>query len=395
MAGRSTPASAILVRGERIETVGPAGELEDQARRGTYGEVRIEQLQGAFVIPGLWDAHVHLGDVVPPHVAAYANESAGAHMVRCVRKAQENLGAGVTSVRSLGERFDHDIVLRDGIEAGVIEGPRIFASGDVAWTATAVGPEQFRREVRRMARLGVDQIKLLGSGGIPTRSARGITTPFVRRDELAAACAEAERWGLPVVLHAMGDNTIELGIELGVRSIEHAFAMTEPMVPKLAASETALCPNLVVTESWDPGWMATAGFPEWMVRNASEARANHHRVVGACIAAGVRMLAGADDLPEPDGPVGIERAGGRVGLVRELELLVELGANPGAALQAATLEPARAVGRVGDLGSIEPGKLADLVVLDGDPLTDLAVLERPQRVHRAGRMGRKGRTTSR
>jgi imidazolonepropionase-like amidohydrolase len=307
-------------------------------------------------------------------------------MIRCIRKAQDNLRAGITSVRSLGERFDHDVVLRDAVEAGVVEGPRIFASGDVAWTATTVGADQVRREVRRMARLGVDQIKLLGSGGIPTRSKAGITTPFIGRDELVAACDEAQRWDLPVVLHAMGDETIRIGIDLGVRSIEHAFAMTEAMVPKLAASDTALCPNLVVTECWDPEWMAPAGFPDWMVRNAAEARARHHAVVRACIEAGVRMLAGADDLPEPHGPIGIERAGGRPGLLREIELMVELGATPGQALQAATANAAWAVGRAGVLGTVTPGKLADLLVLDDDPLEHPGTLGSVRRVYARGRL---------
>ncbi|HTW97759.1 MAG TPA: amidohydrolase family protein, partial [Acidimicrobiales bacterium] len=94
---------------------------------------------------------------------------------------------------------------------------------------------------------------------------------------------------------------------------------------------------------------------------------------------------GADDLPEPHGPVGIERAGDRLGLVRELELLVEVGASPGVALQAATVNVAWAVGRCGELGTVEAGKLADLLVIDGDPLADLGALERPLRVFKNGR----------
>jgi imidazolonepropionase-like amidohydrolase len=385
VAGRSTQDAAILVRGDRIEAVDAAGALEEQVLRGVHGAVRVAHLEGAFVLPGLWDAHAHLGDVVPPHSAAYASEPPGAHMLRCVRKAQDNLRAGITTVRSLGERFDHDVVLRDALAAGVITGPRILASGDVAWSASTVGADQFRREVRRMARLGVDQVKLLGSGGIPTRSAAGITTPFIDREELSASCEEAARWKLPVVLHAMGDETIGIGIELGVQSIEHAFAMSLDAVGALAASQTALCPNLVVTESWDPGWMTSIDLPDWMVRNAAQARRHHHDVVRASIEAGVTILAGADDLPEPNGPLGIERSAGRIGLVRELELLVSLGMRPGEALQTATRNPARVAGLDGELGTIEAGKLADLVVLSDDPLTDLRALEHPVQVWKGGR----------
>ena len=378
--------AAVLVRDKLIEAVDAAGALEERVRRGAHGPVRTVRLHGAYVLPALWDAHVHLGDVVPPHVAAYADEPPGAHMVRCVRKAQDNLRAGITSVRSLGERFDHDIVLRDAIASGVLAGPRILASGDVAWSAAAVGPEQFRREVRRMARLGVDQVKLLGSGGIPTRSGGGIATPFIGRDELSASCEEAARWNLPVVLHAMGDDTISLGIEFGVRSIEHAFAMSPAIVKALSASRTALCPNLVVTESWDPAWMEAARLPEWMVRNAAEARRHHHAAVREAIAAGVTILAGADDLPQPDGPVGIEQSAGRIGLVRELELLVSLGMRREEALIAATRNPARVTGRDDDLGTVEAGKLADLLVVAGDPLADLRVLEHPVQVWKGGEL---------
>jgi imidazolonepropionase-like amidohydrolase len=234
-----------------------------------------------------------------------------------------------------------------------------------------------------MIELGVDQVKILGSGGIPYRSRRGIRSAYVARNELEAVVDEAREWGLPVVVHAMGDDTILMAVELGVDTIEHGFAMTEAVIPALAGSDTILCPNLVVTESWDPAWM-TGHFAPWLVANAGEAKARHHEVFGAAVRGGVKFIAGADSLPEPNGPIGIERVDGKIGLFRELELMVEAGASTGAFLQAATVGAARAVGAAAELGTVEAGKLADLVVLAEDPLAKIGAVATVQQVFKDG-----------
>ncbi len=378
--GRIFDDGAVAISGERILAVGDRTTVMKEVGRDP---VAVVTLDGQFVVPGLWDAHIHLGAVVPPHEERYAGESEGQHMIRCLRKAQDNLRCGITSLRSLGERFGADLTIRDAIEAGTIEGPRIFASGDVMWSRYAAGTDEFRRMTRRMIQAGVDQVKILASGGIPWRS-DSITHGLCNREELAAVVEEAHRWGKPVVVHAMGDETVVMAAELGVDTIEHGFAVTEEGVSAMASCGTTFCPNLAVTEAWDPAWLAAGPFPSWFVRNADEARRNHHRMFREAVSAGVPFIAGVDDLPEPDGPVGIERSGKTIGLVRELELMVDNGATPAQALAAATNEVARVVRADGWLGSLERGKLADLVVVGSNPLERIGALAEVRQVWKSG-----------
>ena len=373
--------AAIAIENGRIAAAGRrAGVLA-----GAPADASRVDLGGSFVIPGLWDSHIHLGAYVPPYEQAFAHESPGHHMVRCIRKMQDNLRCGITSLRSLGEENDADLILRDAVEAGEIEGPRIFAAGDIMWTRTAAGPDEFRRNVRRAIASGADSIKLLSSGGIPWRSDT-IGHTLHSYEEIAAAAEEAHRWAKPLAVHAMGDETIIAAAKAGADTIEHGFVATEKGIAAMAAAGTMYCPNLTVTAAWDPAILAGKGYPEWFTANAAEAASRHHEMFREAIRLGIPILAGVDDLPEGAGPVGIEMHDDQLGLIAELKLMHANGMSTGQALLTATQNAARAVRADARLGTLEPGKLADVTVLAGNPLENLDGLAGVTGVWKGGRV---------
>jgi imidazolonepropionase-like amidohydrolase len=373
--------AAIVVEDERIRDVGQSDEV--QRGLGSRDVPRVD-LGGAVVIPGLWDAHIHLGSVVPPHDHAFAHEDEGEYFLRSIRKAQDNLRCGVTSLRAVGDRFNADIRVRNAIERGLLEGPRIFAAGSHRWAVHAAGEDEFRRCVREHIHAGADQVKIMATAGIPWRS-DNLDNMTCTEGELRVAVEEAHRWNKPVVVHAMGDESIGIAAQAGVDTIEHGFILEAEGIDAMAEHGTIYCPNLAVTDAWDPDSLEDGPYSEWLLRNASTARRYHHRAFRRAVELGIPIIAGVDNLPEPGGPIGIEEHRGRVALVEELRLMIENGLSPELTLAAATREPARAA-RVDDvLGTVEPGKLADLVALDGNPLEEIEALLRVRAVWKGGR----------
>lgn len=341
-------------------------------------------LTDRFVMPGMWDAHVHLGGSVPPYENGLRENDPRHHMARAIAKAQDNLRHGVTSVRSLGERDSADIMLRDLFAAGTLIGPRVYASGEAKWSRLEAGVDAFRKKVRQLVFSGVDQIKLVATGGIPYPGP--VTAPTILRAELEAAIAEAHSWGRTVAVHAMGDDVVRMAIESGADTIEHGFACTPDIAEDFLRSNTIFCPNLVVTEFWGPDAMTGHGLPQWMADNASAARSGHHELFARAVELGVVVCAGVDNLPRRDAnDYGIEHAGGIPAIVRELELMRELGLGDIETLRAVTLNAALASGVSEKSGSLEAGKLADFIVLKNNPLQDVRVLAEVDEVWLGGR----------
>lgn len=358
----------------------------DDDHQSRAGDTTVD-LRGGYVIPGLWDAHIHLGSLVPPHENGLAEQDPRHHMARCVARAQDNLRWGITSVRSLGERDGADLMVRDLINDGVFTGPRVLASGDVHWSLSECGVDNFRRRVRALILEGVDQVKLLVTGGIPFRGS--VTSPTATRAEVEAAIAEAHAWGKPVAVHAMGDTAVTLAAEAGADTIEHGFACTPAAAQAMAKHGVTYSPNLAVTHYWNRDSVRDQGLPDWLGDNAAQARSGHHETFAAAVELGVRVIAGVDNLPRLAGDFGIERVGDVPGLVLELELMHANGLDVPEALKAGTLNPAAAAGLGEDLGSIEVGKIADFVVLNDDPYASLRHLTSVNSVWQAGtRVGR-------
>jgi imidazolonepropionase-like amidohydrolase len=380
-AGKAVTDGAVLMEDGRIRAV---GRRSDVVSDSNLDAARRVDASGSYVLPGLWDAHAHLGGVVPPYEAEYAHESTAHHMIRCIRKAQDNLRSGVTTLRSLGEQNDGDIVLRNAVDAGEIEGPRIFAAGDMMWSRLATGKKEFRQGIRRLIAKDVDLVKLLSSGGIPWRSDT-IGRTLHSYEELSAAVREAHSWNKPVAVHGMGDDTIIAAARAGADSVEHGFVVTEKGIQAMAEAGTMFCPNLAVTVAWDPAELAARGYPDWFVANAREAAEHHHEMAAEAIRLGVPILAGVDNLPEGKAPVGAEMHDGAIALLTELKLISGLGLGNGGALLTATRNAAQSVYASDYLGTLERGKLADVIVLNGNPLDDLGALADLRSVWKGGR----------
>jgi imidazolonepropionase-like amidohydrolase len=358
---------AVLVRGDLIAEMGPTGETQRHA-----AGARTVDLDGATLLPGLWDVHVHLGSLVPPWERGGREESEASYAYRCVRKAQDNLFAGITSVRTAGDRFDADVQLKAAIESGNLLGPRLFVGGDSSWSRAAAGEDEYRRRARALLWKGADHIKLFASGAIAAPVAKTISHTICSVGELRAAIDEAHRWHKPAMVHAIGDEAVANAVEAGADSVEHGFVLGEAGIRAMAEHGTVFSPQLAVTAAWNEDFMRSAGcYTEWLITNAIEARQVHHQAFRKAVAAGLRMVTGVDNLPRPTFSAGIEMFEDLPALVGEIRLMAENGLAPMQALMAATRNAA-AVCRADDrLGSIEVGKLADLIVVDGDPLEDL------------------------
>ena len=182
----------------------------------------------------------------------------------------------------------------------------------------------------------------------------------------------------------MGDDAVTMAAECGADTIEHAFGCTPAVAEVMAATGVTFSPNLAVTEQWTPGEITHRCLPDWMGRNAADARRGHHETFAAAVELGVPIIAGVDNLPKDAGDYGIERVGSVPGLVVELQLMHRLGLTPYQALMAATANVAAASGCSDSVGTITAGTAADFVVLDADPLVSLENLTAVHSVWQAG-----------
>jgi len=376
------PGAALVVEGERIAAVGSAAELHASS------EMDVVDLAGATLVPGLCNLHVHLG-LTHPGALAYTGETVPELTLRMASNARAALEAGVTTLRLLGEASGADFALRSAIEQGKLAGPRIFTAGyaigctgghgfDGGRVIEADGAAEFRRAARSQIKLGADWVKVMLTGGLAGKHEQP-DTPQLSPDELRALIEVAHAWGRRVTAHTGSAEATRQAIEAGLDCVEHGYQLTDEVIALMVEREVWYVPTIVVTRSVEH--IASLGVPDWMTARMERMAEAHTRALRAAVAAGVRIAAGTDMLPA-------EPFEGTVASVAEIEHYVRAGMTPLQALQAGTLRAAELLGVSGELGTLEPGKLADLAAVDGDPSADIAALRSVRFVMKGGEIVR-------
>jgi imidazolonepropionase-like amidohydrolase len=337
-------------------------------------EAEVMDLGEATLLPGLVDAHTHLAldasdDPVGRVVAASDDEL----LDRMRAAARTALAAGITTVRDLGDRGYLSLVLREELARDPMAGPHLLAAGPPITTTRghcwflggeADGVEGIRAAVRERAERGVDVIKIMATGGELTPGSRA-DTPQYGPDELRAAVEEAHRHGLPVTAHAHAAGTIVDAVTAGVDMIEHCSYATDRVIDTLRTAGTVVS----VTVGADPG----VPYPPRLVTLLVE----YFQMVARLRTAGVPVVCSSD--------AGIREAKPHGVLPYGVAALVErAGFSPAEALRAATSLAAQACGVGDSKGVVAPGYDADLLAVNGNPLTDIAALTRVSTVFRAG-----------
>lgn len=377
--GKLLVGAAVLVDGGRIVAVNP--------REVPAGALVVE-LGDRTLVPGLIDCHTHLNSDIDGHWEhREVVETSADAALRGAKNARATLRAGFTTVRDVGAGGFADVALMRAIDAGWVEGPRMFPAGhalgitgghaDTTGYVPGVlerGPEggiadgvdEVIAAVRHQIKHGAKVIKTCATAGVLSFEGP-VGAQQYSDEELAALVAEAHRHGVKVAAHAHGLSGIKAAVRAGVDSIEHGSELDDETFALMKAHGTFLVPTDYLTEAMD---MSTLPPP---IRAKAEyilprAQASHARA----IAAGVKIAYGTDAGVYPHGLN-----------AREFACLVRRGMTPLAAIRSATLAAAELLG-VDDRGVIAPGKLADLIAVPGDPLADVTALERVEFVMKGG-----------
>ena len=374
--------AAVLVNGGRIEAVGT------RATMSWPQHAEMIDISGLTLLPGLIDCHDHLAS----HNYGFAHrwgldEPQSTRHVRTATVLQHTLATGYTAVR---DAAGLDVGFKQAIEQGLIQGPRLMLAVSIISPVGGIGDrvspsghsccvavdpslpegvangiEGVRTVVRTMVRAGADVIKCATTGGASSRPGHGPKDPAFTLDEMKALVEEAHALGRRVMCHALGGPGLRTAIEAGVDSIEHGCYLGEDpeLIAMMADKGIVFVPTFTVYV------FHREVSPPHVRARGRDLQPHHIESLQRALAAGVKVVAGTD-------------AGGHMHDInaRELQYLVEAGMSPMQALQAATGWAAECLGLEQEIGTVQPGKLADLVVVDGDPLQDITLLQDQQRI---------------
>ena len=367
--GRAPVNDAIIqIRDGKIVYAGSASGSPDT------NEAVALNLHGLFVLPGLIDAHVHLSGSGEVDSQFHADD--GAMVLKILSNAQKNLAAGITSVRDLGGWNELEFVVRDWVRRGEFAGPRMCLAGRfISITESgadyyegmyrvADGVNEIRKAVREQVKHGADLIKIGVTGAVLVENGEPGVTHF-NEDEIRALVEEAEKFGRRVAAHAHGADGILKAIRAGARTIEHGtFLYQDPTAIRLMAEHGIfLVPTLKV--GWDIILAKNSNIPEWIMQKNKATQGEAELSLKMAYKAGVPMAMGSD----VGTPLNFH---GENGL--EIYWMQKGGMSAMDAIVAATGNAARALGWDSWMGTLEADKVADLIVVDSNPLDDLRVL---------------------
>ncbi len=371
---------ALLVREGRIAAVGTRASLERGARGAS-----IVDATSLVALPGLINLHAHLDmDGSADFMTAALLMSEQTATLMGVRSARETLHAGVTTVRDLGSKYASSIAVRDAIERGWTDGPRVMAAGRVVcmtgghcWFIAheADGPHEMRRAVRENLKRGADCIKVIATGGVLSAGVE-LGSAQLDQDEMEVAVREAHKAGRRVAAHAIGTAGIHNALRAGVDTIEHGCFLDERALTLFKSSKATYVPTLAAPHNL---YEHLDDLPAYAARKTRELYDAHRESFRRALKAGIPIGAGADS-GTPFNAHG--------GFVTELECMVKLGMPTEQALAATGRVAAATLGRSDEVGTLETGKSADVLLIDDDPRKDIAALRSVRAVMARGKLYR-------
>lgn len=370
--GRVLERATVFVDGERIVKVG-------ERNLSIPRDVHKIPLAGRTLMPGFIDCHVHLcldGSADP--IGSSLSEPLTITALKAAQFARKTLMAGVTSVRDMGGKEGIDLGLRDAIRSGLVSGPRMLAcarlicmTGGHGWQMgrEADGPDEVMKAAREQIKAGADMVKFMATGGVMTPGVEP-GSEQLSEEELRAGIQEAHKAGKKTATHAMGTKGILNALRAGIDSIEHGVFLDEETISWMVKRDVPLIPTISALYHIESKGVE-AGIPAFAVEKTHGVKPFHLESIRMAREARVRVAMGTD----AGSPFNVH--GENLG---ELKRLVKLGYSPMEALESGTRVASQVLGMEKDLGTVEEGKLADLLVVEGNPVEDIDLLLKPEAI---------------
>jgi imidazolonepropionase-like amidohydrolase len=384
--------STLIIRNGKI------AELLSGHQPGPAGATLID-LKDKFVLPGLIDSHVHLDSDAGGNAALIeaVTDSPARAAYRAAGNAKKTLMAGFTTVRNMGDGTGATLALRDAVAAGELPGPRIIDAGRSISTTSGHmdatlsvsedlhasigqenlcdGVESCRQAIRKQVRRGVDVIKIATTGGVNSRIGAGLGRQLFD-DEVKALVDTAHLYGKKVAVHAHGDDGVNIALAAGADSIEHGTMITDESIKLFKAAGAYYVPTLSTVNGYLERLAANPNaYPPDVLAKVQWRIGVTGKSLAKAYPAGVKIAFGTD--------AGVSKHGRNAD---EFELMVKHGMSASAAIQAATMNAATLLGVEKEVGSLEPGKAADVIAVAGDPITDITTLKSVRFVMKDGRV---------